>query len=489
MKTLILLLTLLSLTNTYAGNGVVVGDGHPTETTKQERLSSTSVDAEFEKLIERLMILDPMMARMMNVGLRGIKEKKIILVKILEASNDHYAFIEDARINYNNGSIDLVSQPTIYFYENYFTLQNENKDHPEEVSKLKVLIHELLHVYLGDSELKVQRVTDLVYKISTGQFEKEDLDNLVLETTLIRKKISRDDPNYQPYQYYDVLGGVRFLDIYNGTYDRVSAPLLSDEFIASYDSMSNYAQSIFRTNVQIFSQRLWSTEKKTPARYSLIGINELDFRQIQIAQFFNFMLKNFGDNIIKDEFLKNWSPTSLQQDELKQATVPVYNGLTAYITLLGVKGKNPQIEALVFKGGSSQIKLTNKSFLKTEDFSNAETIKVLYIYMKKLFTKFNEGTVTTVEQATFARNLTLPMPIASGKIEFRQLVLRQNLYITSHGNISYDTESIIKNFSAFTITPKSISISSDATKIQVNSFPNKPLDIDTWLSIPAEVTE
>lgn len=186
MKVLFLIISLLFGSLSFAGGGVVVGDGNPINLTNQVALNDLGeVENELKSVIEKLSLYSPDLAYVYNFGLEQIKNKKINLMYLPEYSDDHYAYIKDTDLEFNDrGMIKLIKRPTIYFFKNYFDLKGKISvdDDVEQVTKLDVVIHELSHLFFGTDELKIQRITKLLVGLKNGKFDIFTLDALKAET-------------------------------------------------------------------------------------------------------------------------------------------------------------------------------------------------------------------------------------------------------------------------------------------------------------------
>lgn len=390
MKTFLILLLMLNFTIAFAGNGVVTGDGHPVDLTKQEKIETTTVDQELVELTSRLAAFAPEVAHMINVGVAGILDKNIILIKIQENSHEHFTFIEGGKI-YKSSKIGygLNSYPTIYFYENYFTQPVDKK--------LKILIHEFMHLYLGSSELKVQRVTDLIFQVSSGQFTEKELQNLYLELGGLVSGLYMMDSETKLYNC-NVEVGLKYLQTASDANEVAFMPLPSQDLLEQFDTFTPYAKKIFAHYSQfLFGHSL--RHYKSPGSQKickLTDINKLNLEQMPLTTFTSFI---YSKHILSPKFSIELSIE--QKEELSAIYLDKDEYyFAAHTERIGVTRKY-DITPYLGIDSSKLLKryLKTPSVVSISKLDYVENINLLFTQYKKLQTLTGSGEILNPEFA------------------------------------------------------------------------------------------
>lgn len=391
MKTLLLCLLVLNFTTAFAGNGVVVGDGHPVELTEQERLTSTGAEIELAEVVEKLTLVHPIAAHLLNVGLRGINDKKIILMKIRSTSHDHYAFIEDVKLTtYYNGIYTLEKNPTIYFYENYFSLKTSNPSDLKEVTKVKILIHEFMHMYLGESELKVQRVTDLIYKISVGQFTNEDLNNLSKELNEVIGKLSERSEDLTSWLICRSAFDINYKKIYQD----YAFPVLSEKTFKDFNTFTPGVQDVVRNNIKVF---LNTPKYKSYCFSEVIQFTDWNLEQLTHIDFLELII----NSIIGEGYTDDIKPplNTEQLNEIKNLQFRP-SDLNLTVGFRKQNFSNKYDVTMFFELINDKVELQKRSILKISDFSNVANLKIIYESYKHIFSIIGQGSMNRVKPLT-----------------------------------------------------------------------------------------
>lgn len=458
MKTIIIILLLFGSTRLFAGNGVVVGDGYPLDLAKQERMDSTTVDQEFANFVENVAMFSPEIAYLLNVGLSAIQNKKITLVKIQDFSHEHFAFIEDAKIVKQNGGLVLSSVPSIYFYENYFLLNND--------IKLKILVHEFMHMYLGTSELKVQRVTDLLFKLSKGDFSEADYKSLALELSVNLEglDIYKNDGNGLRFNCERAVG-LKYIPIYKmpKTFDQVAyLAVPTNEVLDNFNAMTFYAKNVFVTNGRkIFGNKIFiGSDRKSECTSN--DLNKLNLDVIDFKGFINHTLNSMynGPTVLLTEEQLN--------EALQYQVPPEKVDFRFLFDKIGFSNKYDVLPTAYSAEVTLKTPLKSLTQVSLRSLDFIDNLKVLYGTYKKLFTILGQGSETTVS------------PYGNDFVLYGvDLKIRQGTTSAASAGISCIdcNEDIFANakYGTVEVTSNEVIYHSTKMKIRANSIPLQPV--------------